>query len=442
MTASRQFLFLQGLPGDFFRDLADALRLQGAGVHRVNFNGGDLLDGWGRADNYRGHARDWPSFLARLIRARGVTDLVLFGDCRPLHRSARATAAGLGVAVHVFEEGYIRPNWITLEQDGVNGFSSLPTDPAWYLRTAARLDPIVEGPHLPSSLDERARATVGYYLAALALGWWFPSYRTHRPWSPAAEAVGWIARLARRRAAERRSAAVRQALADTRYFVLPLQLDSDSQLRAHSDFDGMGPALAGVIASFARSAPRETMLVVKEHPLDNGLTPWRRQTCAYAKALGVSDRVLFIETGDIDLLVRRAQGLVTVNSTTGTLALAAGVPVITLGRAIYDVEGLTHQGDLESFWNAPQAPDPALYEAYRCVIVHRCLLRGGFYDRPRREALIGQAAMRLMCPPTLAPLAVTAVNDSALRSAPAIRLVAAQPRLRLVSATHAATALP
>ncbi len=200
MTARREILFLQGLPGSFFFRLGRALAAQGCGVHRINFNGGDEWDWPGSgAINYRGPTRGWPTFLARMIRTHCITDVILFGDCRPLHRTARATAAGLGVLVHVFEEGYLRPDWVTLEQGGVNGFSSLPSDPEWYRRAALDLPPVADGPTLPSSLRRRMRETFIYYAAFSFLAWSFPHYRTHRPWPPLVEATGWLAQMSSRR---------------------------------------------------------------------------------------------------------------------------------------------------------------------------------------------------------------------------------------------------
>ncbi|MDG2527247.1 capsule biosynthesis protein [Caulobacter endophyticus] len=387
----REILFLQGPPGRFFHDLALGLRARGHGVHRVNFNGGDRLDWRGRAVDYRGGAGGWPGFLARLLIARGVTDVVLFGDCRPIHRAARAVAGGMGLAVHVFEEGYIRPDWVTLERGGVNGFSALPADPQWYLQAVRHLDPCPDRPTLPSAIGHRGRAGVAYYLAAFLAAPAYPGYRTHRPWLPALEALGWVRQAVARRLLRRRDPAPGPS-----YFLLPLQLDSDYQLRTHSDFEGMQPALAQVIVSFARHAPPDAQLAVKRHPLDNGLRDWRRRTLDFARALGVAGRVLFLEAGDIDPLVGGARGVVTVNSTTGALALAAGVPVVTLGRAVYDIPGLTHQGSLDTFWRTPERPDLRLYEAFRRVLAARCLLWGGFYASQTRTLLVESAADRIL----------------------------------------------
>ena len=108
----------------------------------------------------------------------------------------------------------------------------------------------------------------------------------------------------------------------------------------------------------------------------------------------------YIERGDIAALVTHAHGVVTVNSTTGTLALAAGVPVIVLGRAVYDVPGITYQGALGDFWHRPGQPDAATFAAFRQVLAHRCLLRGSFSSREGRALLIEPAVTRMLGAPT------------------------------------------
>ena len=88
-VANKEFLFLQGLAGPFFSRLGEALAASGNGVHRINFNGGDKLY-WklpGAVD-YRGNLDKWPRFLAKVLARRGITDILLFGDCRPLHSVA------------------------------------------------------------------------------------------------------------------------------------------------------------------------------------------------------------------------------------------------------------------------------------------------------------------------------------------------------------------
>ena len=188
---------------------------------------------------------------------RSIGALVLFGDCRPLHRIAIGVAARHGIQVHVFEEGYVRPDFVTLEYGGVNGNSGLSRDPDYYLRAARRLPPLPAYPGVPSSFARRAKEDLVYNIAALALAPLFPGYRTHRPWHILQEYFGWGLRLARQRLEQRRSAATLRRLEQSGrpYFVFPLQLDCDYQIRIHSHYKGMQPAIEEVLSSFAAHAP-------------------------------------------------------------------------------------------------------------------------------------------------------------------------------------------
>lgn len=378
----RRFLFLQGVPGPFMHALALALAERGHAVHRVNFNGGDR-QAWPSlpASNFRGRMTEWPAFLQRLMIRFDPTDMVLLGDCRPLHRAAIDLANRRGITVHVFEEGYLRPDWVTLEIGGVNGHSRLPRDAGAYRSAAAGLPLPPASAHVPPSVRSRARPCLVYAAACLAMTPLFPSYTTHRGWPLLHEGFGWVRRAARGPFVRRRSeAAVRRAFeASGGFFILPIQMDNDSQILCHSDLGGMTQAIRLVVASFARHAPDDVVLVVKEHPLDNGMIDWACVTRTAAREAGISDRVISVGGYDLQALLDRACGLVTVNSTCATFAMAGGVPVIALGRSVYDLPGLTHQGSLESFWRTPSPPDPALFDAFRCVLAHSCLIRGDFF---------------------------------------------------------------
>jgi capsular polysaccharide export protein len=127
LVNGRTFLFLQGPHGPFFHLLGRLLAQAGSEVWRVGFNAGDAAF-WRDKSRYiafQGAPEDWPETLAVLLRDKGVTDIVLYGDTRPIHATAVTQAEALGLTVHVFEEGYLRPYWITYERGGSNGHSRL-----------------------------------------------------------------------------------------------------------------------------------------------------------------------------------------------------------------------------------------------------------------------------------------------------------------------------
>ena len=394
----RTVLMLQGLMGRLFRRLGQGMIRAGHEVYKANFNGGDKL--FWRLPNgidYRGSLSDWPDALAAIIRERAITDVTLFGDCRPHHAVAIKVCREMGIPVHVFEEGYIRPDWVTLELGGVNGHSSLPRDPAWYRATAATLPPVPEHRQVASSFRRRATEALAYNTADVLTRWHYPHWSNHRPWHPLVEGMGWLRKLRRRRTAIADSAALLARIegSDHPYFLFPLQLDSDAQIRLHSPFAGIADALRLVVRSFAANAPANTRLVVKEHPLDNGVRNWKQEAEDVAELFGVADRIDYLSWGDIVPVARRAQGVVTINSTSGTLAVAMGVPTIALGQAVYDIPEITFQGDLDAFWQDPQAPDEETFAAFRRVLIERCLIPGGFFSEEALDKVVRHAIARL-----------------------------------------------
>ncbi|MGX9979266.1 capsule biosynthesis protein [Methylobacterium fujisawaense] len=391
------FLFLQGIATPFFSDLGKALRARGHTVRRINLCPGDWLFWSGDADNYRGRREAWGEYLETYLDRETVTDIVLFGDCRPFHKAARMIAEYRGLRVHVFEEGYIRPNWITCELGGVNGFSSLPRTAAEIRALARRLPQ--PGRAMPSTGDMARRSVwdVGYNLANVLFPYLFPHFRSHRPTHIAAEYAGWVKKFARRAHTRREAARCDEIYraVGCDYFLLPLQLDSDYQIRVHSPFLGVEGFMDRVIKSFADGSSAPTRLLVKLHPLDSGLINWRKFARASARRHGVSDRLDFIDGGDLPALIKSARGVVIVNSTVGMLSLEMGCPTHAVGTAIYNMAGLTHQGDLDSFWKSPTPPEMDLMADFRRVVLHRTQVNGGFFSKEAIDRAVAGSVPRM-----------------------------------------------
>ena len=186
----RAFLFLQGPPGPLLHRLAMEMRGRGAKVRRINICAGDRADWPEPAANFRGRFGDWPVFFDNFLRDHKITDILLFGDCRPYHASARRIAALRGVRTYVLEEGYLRPHWMTLELDGVNGHSRLVRNREWLVEQARALPPERFLPPVTSNFRRRVRDTARHYIAVHAGRFAYPHYRTHRPGSAIVEALG------------------------------------------------------------------------------------------------------------------------------------------------------------------------------------------------------------------------------------------------------------
>jgi hypothetical protein len=176
--------------------------------------------------------------------------------------------------------------------------------------------------------------------------------------------------------------------------VFPLQLATDFQIRAHSPFADARDALRQIIASFARSGSRHSLVVVG-HPLDNGLIDWCGLARGLARQFGIRDRVVAFEGGIPGEILCHAAGIVTINSTVGTTALGSGVPVKVLGNAVFDIPGLTSQQPLDLFWQDPARPDRLLNEAFLRALIGTTQVKGGYYTRRAQHQAIAGFIERL-----------------------------------------------
>lgn len=395
---ARNFLFLQGACSPFFSRLADRLIREGHRVHKINFNGGDTAYWNGpSAVSYRGHLGGLADFLTTKFKQHQITDIVLFGDRRPIHRPAIVLAQSQGIRVHVFEEGYFRPFWVTLEREGVNAHSLLPRDPHWYRAIGKRLGNLSSPETFKSTLFVRATHDVLYHLASMVNPVCYPGYRSHAPHSTPVMYIGFVRRYAFKSQHEKRDKAVVDSLvaAKSPYYLLPLQLNSDAQIRDHSFFKDMPEVIEHVVDSFARYSPENSRLIIKNHPLDMGMVNYRRIIAGLERRYGITGRVDYLETGNLEALVQHARGTVTVNSTVGAVALQFGCPTIALSDPIYNLPGLTFQGGLEKFWQYAEPPDKMLFRCFRSTVVWTTQVNGGFYCRRGIELAVQNSVASL-----------------------------------------------
>ncbi|MEM0947376.1 MAG: capsule biosynthesis protein CapA [Pseudomonadota bacterium] len=386
----RRFLFLQGPHGPFFGQLAHALETAGAETTRVLFNRGDAMF-WPRelgSARFTGKLDAWPNEIARRIDAFRASDLVLYGDTRPVHLEARKVAASSGVTVHVFEEGYLRPWWVTYERDGANGGSKIASMSADEIRQALEHPPAdpVQAPEGWGALYRHMAYGAAYHAAILSGGPRLPSHRdtpvAREAWLHAVRLAGLPFHALTRRVATR---ALRRA--GRPYHLVLLQLDHDENFRRHGPFPGTEAFLDCVLHGFAAGAPSHHLLVLKAHPLEDGRVPLSPLIRKLADRHGVRDRVRFLPGGKLGPLLNQSQSAVTVNSTAAQQALFRGLPVKAFGRAVYTRPEFVSPQPLPQFFASPHPPDRAAYADFRQFLLETSQMPGSFYSGTGRLQL-------------------------------------------------------
>ncbi len=401
--AGRRFLIVTAPFGPFGRALAEQLTAEGASVARMLFNAGDAAY-WRRsgAQPYTGDVRRWPQRLAKLVQDQGLTDVIVFGEGGPYNQGVLSQAAKLKAAaaleadrlhplrVWVLENGYFRPDWITVEENGVNASSGLPRDRKSY------------DPPIPEMLPTRPVGkilphhviNISLYHALQPLGRLvFRRYVYPYTQSPWLQFVGHVRRYVQLTFRSRAESDAQVIRARGPFFLACLQREGDAQLLRYSHYADNTAFLAEVLTSFARNAPAEARLVIKNHPLDPGLVDLARMTHVLAVERGIADRVDFIDGGNLAALCRASSGMVVNNSSAALSALGFSTPVKVLGEAFFDIDGLTDQQPIDGFWTTPKAPDEDLFKRFKAHVINRTQVNGNYHE-PRARKHTARALAR------------------------------------------------
>lgn len=376
-------LLLMGYIGTFFARMARHLEAEGVEVYKVSFPLHEFGFPAHQRLPYSGPMCDFRAFLNTQIQERGIRHVFMVNDYPIPHRIALDLCAelrqqGHAIDSYVFELGYLRPNYVTLERDGVNARSSLNKPAEFYqCLSAQQVIPqarresglrwrklwkaptfvqhaftryqIVEGPH-------KLQPTPGYLWAA----------------------VRGFARKYLYAISERR---VKAALFNgSPFFLGVLQVSTDSQLTDEPSFASVEGFITEMVESFARSAPRQARLFIKHHPRDRGYTNYSSHVERLVQRLGLQQRVFYFHDSPLAPILRNpaCHGVVLINSTVGYQTLFHGVPLKALGTAPFNIEGLADQQPLDGFWAAPRRSDRALFRRFYHHVLSTTQINGNF----------------------------------------------------------------
>ena len=402
-TEPRRYLMLQGPHGPFFAQLAQALEATGAPVHRVGFNAGDAYF-WRQRAGYIAYTQpldNWRDELGVIMSERATTDVILYGDTRPIHATAIKLAQARGIRVHVFEEGYLRPYWVSYERDGSNGHSELCKLSIAQMRQRLPVGGVAEeAPDHWGALRRHMFYGALYHFCVLVANRTYRRVARHRELSVGAEFWLHLKRLALLpvHGAQRWRAQSRVFKGGFAYHLVLMQLPHDANFIAHAPFAGIADFVRKIMVDFAQGAPAHHHLVFKAHPLDDGRENIRKVIAGAAQSCGLSARVHFIRGGKLGRLLDPAVSCVTVNSTAAQQALWRSVPLRAFGKSVYSKPELVSNQPLGMFFRNPAAPDHLAYLDYRSFLLATSQLPGSYYSRRGRAQVLRRVVDAILAP--------------------------------------------
>lgn len=161
-----------------------------------------------------------------------------------------------------------------------------------------------------------------------------------------------------------------------RYIFVPFQVDSDTQIVEYSPWIKNMAHLYDVLREVSDSAGDGPLVfVIKEHPSSKN---------DYAYLHGLHMNIVFHNQANTQSLIEKADAVVTINSSVGFEAILLNKPVITLGNAFYNIEGLALHADdgaaLKNYCYNFSAPDPELRQAFLNHLYGNYYIQGDWRD--------------------------------------------------------------
>lgn len=387
---SHLIVLLQGPVGPFFDQLQTYLKEKGYRVERFVFHSGDRFFSGNRCTRFEGTLVEWEQCFTDYLDQYQPACVVCFGSERPAHKVARSLAKQRNIPLLSLEEGYIRPGFVTVEEGGNNANSPLAGQ-----LPENNFDRAVVKPDIHHVVNYRSFNRMGYYaILYYVIRTFFSSSISrelyHRRFFPPAEVFYWLRNGYRKlfhRGADNPTIHRLLEYYPEQYFLVPLQVAADSNLQQAAQGWDSPRLITSLITSFAASAPKHCRLVFKVHPLERGHNRYEREIQEIAEQQGIADRVDLIDTGSMGLLARHAAGMITINSTSGLSAIHHGIPVLLVGKGLYEHASLAVCGegkpDFDRFWHYSEHYErvaPAAFRhRYLDWIRHNALVKGDFY---------------------------------------------------------------
>ncbi|WP_273831880.1 hypothetical protein [Guptibacillus sedimenti] len=293
-------------------------------------------------------AAKYMNFLIDLNKTENIDMIITWNETFMFDSLAKQFAQINGIEVRMFEAGIFRPYTVTIDPQGINYGNSLPMEKEFYSKKKRNyeLRPFdsnvdfeisgkgyhsIEIPKLKSYyLKERLKDKLHNQLLKDELELEIIKEGFFEK----------VNKIIKKKAGFNKKE--RNVQVDGRYIFVPFQVHDDSQIILNSpnikDMEELVEVISDAIMKLNKSNDNGYKVVFKEHPGDQGRVDYSK----LYKKHNQNDDIIFLKYGDTNNLIKNSDLVITVNSTVGIEALKHHKPVITLGNAYYNIEGIAH----------------------------------------------------------------------------------------------------
>ena len=376
-------LLLMGYIGTFFARVAHHLESQGVEVHKISFP----LHEFGFSAHQRLHysrpISEFRPFLANEIQRLGIRHIFMVTQIQIPHEIAidlctELRKQGYKIETHVLDLGYLRPNYITHENNGVNHRSSLNQSESFY-RSLPKSHSITQS-NYKIGLRYRKLWKIITFIQHAFTNYKIINGRHKIQPSPSYLWFAVLGLLRKYKYIFTEYNIRRKLFSNIPFCLCVLQVSTDTQVTQACQFNSIEEFITEVVGSFAGFAPKDKRLFIKHHPRDRGYNNYNAHIRSLVQRYGLQDRVFYFHDSPMGMILRRPNcyGVVLINSTVGYQTLFHSVPLKALGIAPYNIEGLADQQPLDSFWTEPKSADRDLFFRFYNHVISTTQIEGDF----------------------------------------------------------------
>ena len=375
-------LFLMGPIGTFFARLSNYLEENNVRTYKILFPLHEYGFNQSRIIKYDQNINYFKKFLSKTLINYEIKHIFMYGNVLIPHKQAldlvkELKTEGKNINTHIFELGYLRPNFVTLENEGINYNSSLIKSRQFYLKQDSFSDLPIPKKHARFRI-RKIWKTISFINHS------FKNYKIvekdhklqPKPIYIWFQIKGFILKYFFFFTEYK----LKNYFLGKNYFLVILQVSTDSQLTEGSDFKDNKKFIYKVIKDFAEANPNGVNLVFKHHPRDRGYTNYFNQIKKISNEFDVFNKVFYFHDYFLSKLFQNpnCKGTVLINSTVGYQSLYHSVPVKSLGITPYNIEGLSDQQDLTSFFRNPSTVDRLLFKKFYKHVMENSQINGNF----------------------------------------------------------------
>ena len=387
---NKNIVLFQGPVGCFFNELEELFIKNNNTTSRFIFNKSDeYFSNSLNEIKYLDGIDKWNDYIYNFFNNENIEIIILFNDLRPFHKIAISIALKLNIEVFVFEQGYLRNGFITFERNGVNTNSiTIPKSRLIYEKMNFKYSYKHNINKEQKEIKSNYYKLVKYIVIYGVLNKFFNSkYKlnnnnSYYKYDIIKDGLKWIYSRSLKFVFKKKTLKQINFLKNhkkNKYFLIPLQLNNDTQLLFNSPFNDINEFIFTTIQSFAKFSNKDEYLVFKVHPLNPDLMEFNNYIKTLSKKYHILDRVIYLNSGDLGVLIKNSKGVVTINSTVGISCVFHLHPLKVLGNAIFDIDGISYQGNLDDFWVDDFKPEYQIVSNFLNYILYYTQLSGSFY---------------------------------------------------------------